>query len=114
MNPHIWQTVFEPEERVADIEAKTQAHEAAAVVAILSTASNKPFNERYQAAIRDTEASTTQAFREYVHYRRTKGQEPLNGDDRVMDCRKILIRTDKTLRQCQRQDTPQNTRKTPS
>jgi hypothetical protein len=100
-SPNIWQTAPEPtpEERVSDIEVKTQAYEAAVVAAIIGTVPDMPFEEAYQKAIKATEAATTQAIRDYVQYRRANGHEPLNGDSRVQACRKLLNNANSTLRQ---------------
>lgn len=51
MNPNIWQTAPEPttpEERIADLEAKTQAHEAAVVAAINATEAGMAFSTAEQ------------------------------------------------------------------
>ena len=99
----IWQTVPEPtpEERVVDVELKTQAHEAAVVAAINVTAPEMPFSAADQKVIEDTFAGATLAIRGYSECRRTQ-KGPEGGDDRVQGCRRALINAGATMRQRQR------------
>jgi len=101
MNPNIWQTAPEPttpEERIADLEAKTQAHEAAVVAAINATEAGMAFSAAEQTLIENTWTAAIQAIQAYVLYRRMGGVEPEEGDNRVHTCRRALLNADKALR----------------
>lgn len=97
LNPNIWQTAPEPtpEERIVDLEAKTQAHEAAVVAVTTATETGKAFSEADQTLIKNTRTTAVQAIQAYVHYRCAGGAEPENGDNRVHICRRALLNADK-------------------
>jgi len=101
MNPDIWQTAPEPvtpEERIADLEAKTQGHEAAVVAAINATEAGMAFSKAEQTLIENTWTAAVQAIQSYVNYRVAGGLEPEEGDNRVHICRRALRNADKALR----------------